>query len=208
MGIDSEPMPRRREPPRPLFGRTRCQGNPDPGSGNHRQLRGRMDFRTGPTHAWKTYKDGKMLPLAFAALGFLVGNLTGLSASPIAAALVPALFTLVGGSFIAFFPKTPEHDRRLAAQLILVFFSCMFGRHLLGNCYHFLRVTRGNRHRYRPLFEREMHFGPLSMRASGKRPPVLRSCVVALILQTVWKHCLQRRRLINQLQLLCEFSER
>jgi hypothetical protein len=49
-----------------------------------------------------------MLPLAFAALGFLVGNLTGLSASPIAAALVPALFTLVGGSFIAFFPKHPS----------------------------------------------------------------------------------------------------
>jgi demethoxyubiquinone hydroxylase (CLK1/Coq7/Cat5 family) len=72
-----------------------------------------------------------MLAIAFAALGFLVGNLTGLSASPIANALVPALFALVGGSFIAFLSSVPEKDRGVAASAILSFsLSCLAGAYL------------------------------------------------------------------------------
>jgi demethoxyubiquinone hydroxylase (CLK1/Coq7/Cat5 family) len=72
-----------------------------------------------------------MLSIAFAALGFLVGNLTGLSASPIANALVPALFALVGGSFIAFLSSVPEKDRGVAAWAIMSFsVSCLAGAYL------------------------------------------------------------------------------
>jgi hypothetical protein len=44
-----------------------------------------------------------MLSAAFASLGFLVGNLTGLSASPIAKAVVPAL-----GHSSPSYPKCPR----------------------------------------------------------------------------------------------------
>jgi hypothetical protein len=51
-----------------------------------------------------------------------------------------------------------------------------------------------------------LNFNSLSVvKFSGGPLPIPR---IAKIKQTVWKHCLQRRRLINQLQLLCEFSER
>jgi hypothetical protein len=62
-----------------------------------------------------------LISVAFAALGLLVGNLTGLSASPIAKALIPALFTLIGGSFVAFIFKVHANDRSVAASAILSF---------------------------------------------------------------------------------------
>jgi hypothetical protein len=45
-------------------------------------------------------------------------------------------------------------------------------------------------------------------RHRDRRRAVRRRYRCAELTQTVWKHCLQRRRLINQLQLLSEFSER
>lgn len=73
-----------------------------------------------------------MITAAFAALGFLVGNLTGLSGSPIANALVPALFALIGGSFIAFLSSVPEQDRGVAASAIFSFSICCLAGAYLG----------------------------------------------------------------------------
>jgi hypothetical protein len=72
-----------------------------------------------------------LIAAAFAALGLLVGNLTGLSASPIAKALIPALFTLIGGSFVAFISKVQPKDRSVAASAILSFsISCLIGTYI------------------------------------------------------------------------------
>jgi hypothetical protein len=72
-----------------------------------------------------------MIAAAFAALGFLIGNLTGLSASPIAQILVPALFALIGGSFIAFLSTVPHDDRRVAAGAIMGFsLACLVGTYV------------------------------------------------------------------------------
>ena len=72
-----------------------------------------------------------LISAAFAALGLLVGNLTGLSASPIAKALIPALFTLIGGSFVAFLSKVPPKDRIAAASAILSFsIACLIGTYI------------------------------------------------------------------------------
>jgi hypothetical protein len=71
------------------------------------------------------------MTLAFLALGFLVGNLTALSASPVAAAVVPALFTLAGGSVLAFLSNVPQQDRPVAANAILSFsLACLVGTYL------------------------------------------------------------------------------
>lgn len=65
---------------------------------------------------------------AFLALGFLVGNVTGLSASPIAMALIPAIFTLAGGSVLAFLSNVAEPERKIAAKAILAFsLGCLSG---------------------------------------------------------------------------------
>ena len=72
-----------------------------------------------------------LISAAFAALGLLVGNLTGLSASPIAKALIPALFTLIGGSFVAFISKVQPKDRSVAASAILSFsVACLMGTYI------------------------------------------------------------------------------
>jgi hypothetical protein len=74
-------------------------------------------------YAWATD-----MRVAFLALGFLVGNLTGLSASPLAGIIVPAAFTLVGGSALAFLSKVPERDRPIASGAILLFsIGCLLG---------------------------------------------------------------------------------
>lgn len=71
------------------------------------------------------------MTLAFFALGFLVGNVTGLSASPIATALVPALFALAGGSVLAFLKGLSAEDRQLAGRAIIGFsVGCLAGLYL------------------------------------------------------------------------------
>src|SRR6516162_4249333 len=68
------------------------------------------------------------MPIAFFALGFLIGNLTALSASPIAAILVPSLFTFMGGSVLAFFSKIHDKDRPVVWKSILSFsLACLAG---------------------------------------------------------------------------------
>jgi hypothetical protein len=54
----------------------------------------------------------------FAALGFLIGNLLGLSASPVVQSTISLLFALLGGSIVVFLHKLSPADRRVAGQLI------------------------------------------------------------------------------------------
>jgi len=69
--------------------------------------------------------------VAFASLGLLVGNVTALSASPIAQAVVPALFTLFGGSILVFLSRMNGDDRVVASQALFAFAtSCLIGIYL------------------------------------------------------------------------------
>ena len=43
--------------------------------------------------------------IAFAALGFLIGNLVGLTGGPISASTIALLFAFGGGSAVGFLPK-------------------------------------------------------------------------------------------------------
>jgi hypothetical protein len=70
--------------------------------------------------------------VAFLMLGFLVGNITGLSGSPIALALVPAIFALAGGSVLAFLTSISEGDRKVASRAILLFSAGCLGGIYLG----------------------------------------------------------------------------
>jgi hypothetical protein len=65
---------------------------------------------------------------AFACLGFLIGNLVGLSATSALAVIIPLLFTFGGGSAIAFLPKLDTASRKLAATAVIALsLSCLIG---------------------------------------------------------------------------------
>ena len=69
-----------------------------------------------------------LIVLAFVCLGFLIGNLVGLSAESTLAVLIPLLFTFAGGSAVAFLPKLDVESRRLAAAAVIALsLSCMAG---------------------------------------------------------------------------------
>lgn len=69
-----------------------------------------------------------MIVLAFCVLGFLIGNLVGLTAGTITASIVPLLFAFGGGSAIAFLQKINSEDRRAAAGAILALsVGCLLG---------------------------------------------------------------------------------
>ena len=71
------------------------------------------------------------MPYAFLMLGFLIGNLTGLSASPITSVLIPTLFAFLGGSILVFLEKIAPADRRVASWSIGTFsFGCLVGTYL------------------------------------------------------------------------------
>ena len=66
--------------------------------------------------------------VAFAALGFLIGNLAGLSATSVTTSLLGLLFAFGGGSAIAFLRDTQSEDRKRASQAILALsISCVTG---------------------------------------------------------------------------------
>ena len=74
-----------------------------------------------------------LISAAFAALGLLVGNLTGLSASPIAKALIPALFTLIGvfrSVSLESATKGPDRSRKCNSVIL----NCVFDWHLYRHC--------------------------------------------------------------------------
>jgi hypothetical protein len=65
---------------------------------------------------------------AFASLGFLVGLVTGLTSSSVAASLLGLVFALLGGSTIAFFDKLEGKKLDFALQAILAMsIACVIG---------------------------------------------------------------------------------
>jgi hypothetical protein len=70
----------------------------------------------------------KVIVVAFACLGFLIGNLVGLSAESALSVVVPLLFAFGGGSAVAFLHKLELSDRRLAAAAVVALsLSCLIG---------------------------------------------------------------------------------
>jgi hypothetical protein len=69
--------------------------------------------------------------LAFSALGFLIGNLVGLTAESVVSAILPLLFAFGGGSAIGFFHKLGQESRRMASTAILaISVACLIGVYL------------------------------------------------------------------------------
>lgn len=58
------------------------------------------------------------LVLGFAGLGFLLGNLVGLTSEPVVKSTIALLFALFGGSIVIFLHRLSQDDRRLAGQMI------------------------------------------------------------------------------------------
>lgn len=68
------------------------------------------------------------IPIAFVALGFLIGNIAGLTASSVSTSLLSLLFAFVGGSVIALIQKLDKEHRKLAAQAIFaISVGCFIG---------------------------------------------------------------------------------
>ena len=66
--------------------------------------------------------------IAFISLGFLIGNLAGLSANNVTNSLIALLFAFAGGSAIAFLSKLERPDRTLAGQAITALsIGCLLG---------------------------------------------------------------------------------
>lgn len=66
--------------------------------------------------------------LAFAALGFLIGNLVGMTAESVVGAILPLLFAFGGGSAIGFFHKLGAKSRHAASAAILaISVACLIG---------------------------------------------------------------------------------
>ena len=69
-----------------------------------------------------------MIVFAFVCLGFLIGNLVGLSAESTLAVIIPLLFTFGGGSAVAFLPKLDAESRKVAATAVVALsLSCLAG---------------------------------------------------------------------------------
>jgi hypothetical protein len=62
--------------------------------------------------------------LAFAALGFLIGNLVGLTSESVVSALMPLLFAFGGGTAVGFIPKL-DAKARTAASVAITALSLM-----------------------------------------------------------------------------------
>jgi hypothetical protein len=68
------------------------------------------------------------LILAFVALGFLIGNLIGFSASSSVPAFLGLLFALLGGSLVALLKGLDDANRRVAGQAVLALsLACLSG---------------------------------------------------------------------------------
>jgi len=63
----------------------------------------------------------KFLGAGFAALGILVGSVSGLSTAKLTTTLLGLVFALIGGSVIAFIQKLDDSSRRAAGVSLLAF---------------------------------------------------------------------------------------
>ena len=72
-----------------------------------------------------------MFVLAFLMLGFLIGNLVGLTAESVVSVLVPLLFAFGGGSAIGFLHKLDSTARQAASKSILALaVACLIGTYV------------------------------------------------------------------------------
>lgn len=72
-----------------------------------------------------------MAAIAFLMLGFLIGNLVGMSAESMVATLMPLLFAFGGGSAIGLLHKVDEKSRSVAFTAILTLsVGCLAGTYL------------------------------------------------------------------------------
>jgi hypothetical protein len=68
-----------------------------------------------------------MIVIGYACLGLLVGMLTGLTSSPIAATVLAAIFTLAGGSILPL-TRNSDTERKLVGSLLTGFaLLCLVG---------------------------------------------------------------------------------
>lgn len=66
--------------------------------------------------------------IAFSALGFLIGNLVGLTAESTVTALIGLLFALIGGSAISFMHKLSDREKLIASKAISgLSIACLIG---------------------------------------------------------------------------------
>jgi hypothetical protein len=66
--------------------------------------------------------------IGLGALGFLIGNLVGLTAHSVVTAVLSLVFAFAGGSVIALLGKVATHDRTLAGQAICALsLTCVIG---------------------------------------------------------------------------------
>lgn len=69
--------------------------------------------------------------LAFAALGFLIGNMVGLTAESVISALLPLLFAFGGGSAVGLLHKLDADGRKAASGAILsLSIACLVGTYI------------------------------------------------------------------------------
>lgn len=69
-----------------------------------------------------------MTTAAFVTLGFLIGNLMGLSAESTLTTVLPLLLTFGGGSAVAFLHKLkPDERKRASAAVVALSVSCLAG---------------------------------------------------------------------------------
>lgn len=69
-----------------------------------------------------------LLVIAFVSLGFLIGNLAGLTSASITVPLLSALFAFGGGSAVAWLQKIDTESRHLASVIIFsLSLSCLIG---------------------------------------------------------------------------------
>lgn len=88
-----------------------------------------------------------MFVLAFASLGFLVGNIVGMTASSVVNQLIALLFAFIGGTAIALVRKLDKNQLRLASIAISsVCISCLLGVYLgvIVTQYQLLSPSKSN----------------------------------------------------------------
>jgi len=73
-------------------------------------------------------KEGFSLFLGFACFGMLIGIITGLTSSPIASAIITALFGFAGGTLLLNFDsKTASQQIKIGVVLLAFSLFCTFG---------------------------------------------------------------------------------
>jgi hypothetical protein len=117
------------------------------------------------------------LVLAFSALGLLIGNLVGLSATSVVTPLLGLLFAFGGSSVIAFLHKLRVDDRKVAAQAIFaISVACVIGVYM-GVLVNQYRVLSPKDRRWPPLGSAAGNKGDSTQIGRWMYDPYVRSAI-------------------------------